>query len=83
MRHTRTAIWELRVAQYVIWALSFVLAAQGQTLPSQLGSVRGTTFTTESGQEHTFVPSARVRIQYVETENGVDRMMRGKLVLEF
>jgi len=67
MRHTRASIVKLRVVRYVLSVLAFVLAAQGQTLPSRTGGVRGTAFTTDSRQERTFVPGARLQIQCMES----------------
>jgi hypothetical protein len=57
---------ELRDARRVLLALSLILAGQGQTLPSRPGGLRGTAFTTESAQERTFVPGARILIQCAE-----------------
>lgn len=40
-----------RLVERVTLALSLVLVLYGQTSPSRTGSIRGSVFTTESGQE--------------------------------
>lgn len=66
MQHNWPSILELRDTLRALMALSLVLAVQAQTLPNRPGVVRGAAFTLENGQERTFVPGARVRLQCAE-----------------